>query len=255
MAINGNRNCCVVDTVHRHRDFLTAVTKSATSKRDLAANLSVSEKTIYRRSRELRENGLVHRTKDGFILTELGQKCIGAYQNLEQVTGFFSEYTPITESTVFGHELPNWLISSGEITRPDSGTMKEYEILQRRFKEADSVCGVIGVARLSLASATDTLQREHVDASFVIGDTISQSYRRELLHDCEGEDSPRLELLDSERDGEINLLIFEGASCTTLLLFYDTGGNLRFIFFDESNFAFQWAKDVYSKLAAETGEN
>ena len=71
------------DTLISNINILRQLKKEPSYKRKLATQLDVSKKTIYRRTNELQNFGLIDHSNEGYYLTKLGYYHLELYEDFE----------------------------------------------------------------------------------------------------------------------------------------------------------------------------
>lgn len=246
---------CLLD----HADLVTALRDGPCRKQTLVDHLGVSPETVYRRTRALRDAGLLERTPSGYALTNLGHLYARQYDSFRTFAGRLHEVRDLLDHFATDDLPPCEVLRSAEITTveqraPDLPARR----LERTIRHASGLRGLFPVLPRRVADALEESHDSDMSGPFdVVLDADVVDYYREESALAETFDAEDATLYRTDERVPYGVLLIgrddqDDRDATSLALtVYDEQGVLRGVVTNDDRSAVAWGEEVYDRYHTE----
>lgn len=230
----------------KNERLLAAIQNGTRHRSDIAAAMNVSEKTVYRRTRELHEEGIVERDGSCYRLTNLGQLYTDVRDEFEELVQRRDAIHSVFSDLPCDRLPPHRVLADAKITRArphaPSEPVRRTATFVRRANRLDGLLSAVPPPVVEAAAASVADDELHAD--LVLTSTVAAHLRREYPIEVERLGDATLRATDA--DVPLCVLICERAHPEVVVLVHDDHGFTGTIH-SESSAAVEWATALCRK--------
>lgn len=238
--------------VARYADLVDALRDGLRRKRELAERLDVSPETVYRRTRDLRDSGLLERTPSGYALTNLGSLYARQYDAFRDVSDRLYDARTLLDH-LDADDLPPWQVFlDADIVTADQQVPERPSLrFEEQLRGAERFDGAFPVLSKRLVpSLTARPDTDGEPSRIALDDSVVDHYRTR-------DDEQFAAVLDhgglAVREVRESLTYgvvraeFEQSEVVALTV-YDERGSLKGLVTSESPVAVAWASEQFGRF-------
>lgn len=243
---------CLID----HADLVTALRDGPQRKQALVDRLGVSPETVYRRTRDLRDAGLLERTPSGYALTNLGRLYAREYDSVRTFAGRLHEARDLLEHFATDELPPREVFRRADVVTveqraPDLPSRR----LERTIRRARTLRGLFPVLSRRVSDALEASRKQDASVSLdVVLDADLVDHYAEDSSFVEAFDADHATLYPTDEDLPYGVLLVEtedGDGTSLAMTVYDEQGVLRGVVTNDDQSAVAWGEAVYDEYRAE----
>ncbi|WP_276300471.1 helix-turn-helix transcriptional regulator [Halorussus lipolyticus] len=237
-----------------YADLVEALRDGPRRKQALVDRLGVSPETVYRRTRDLRDAGLLERTQSGYALTNLGRLYAREYDSVQTFARRLHEARDLLEHFATDELPPRAVFRNADIT-----TVEQYapdrpsRWVERAIRRTRRFRGLLPVLPRRLADALGASRSSETRTDVILDADVADHYRADTdFAETFDRESAGLYLTDEQIPYGILLVDCENGDDTTLALtVYDEQGVLRGVVVNDDRSAVSWGERRYERYRAE----
>lgn len=235
---------CLADNA----ELIEALRDGIERKHDLAECLDVSNQTIYRRTRQLREFDLVERSHQGYQLTPIGELHARMILDAHDISERMYAGQRLLSDIGNDIPIPYWLLKDAEIVYPTrNAPYRPLTRIREKLSETTHLKGVLStVIPQHIIYCAERINNDSLRAELVFESECIDELRAEFFdlfsHSVERENLALREVSDPIA---FDLLFCSRSSRWTGIRVYDHAGRLSGLIYDDSEPINRWAEGVY----------
>lgn len=248
-----NRATSAFSSVVEYEDLVEALRDGPRRKQTLVDRLGVSPETIYRRTRDFRDHGLLERTPSGYALTNLGHLYARQYEFARTITQELYDIRDLLEHFEVG-DLPPWdLFRNAEVvTVEQRAPDRPARRLETTIRRAERLHGLFPVLSHRIAATLGDVAGTVESLDLTLDAAILGHYADDpAFTDAFDADCATVRRTDDTAPYGV-LLVEDGESTSAAMTVYDDRGTLRGVVVNDSPAAVAWGEEVYDRYRTES---
>lgn len=243
----------VLETLAANHELVAALADGPRQKHALADELGVSPKTVYRRTRRLREHGLLSRGEDGYLLTVLGSLLVDLHLDgadlVERAYESESLLSALDEDAV----PPYWVLHDADVVRSEPyapnrplDRMRDLVVDSAKLRGFSPVV-LPQYVEMFYESAMDT----DLDADIIVTPSIVEALREDAADELRAALGRDVDLYQTDADLPYGLIVVDEPVPHAFFLFYAANGGLQGVLSNDDPRTVVWARRQYESYLAD----
>ena len=246
-----NRSASAFSYVVEYDALVKALRDGPRRKQTLVDRLGVSPETIYRRTRDLRNVGLLERTPSGYALTNLGHLYARQYEFARTITRELYEVRDLLEHFEAADLPPCDLFRDAEIvTVEQRAPDRPARRLETKIRRSERLRGLFPVLSHRVVTTLGNVSGTAESLEVVLDAGIVEHYADDpAFADTFDADSATIRRVDDTVPYGV-LLTEDGTGASVAITIYDERGTLRGLIVNDACTAVAWGEEVYGRHRA-----
>lgn len=239
----------VLQSLAENADLLDALREGPGRKQELACELDLSPKTVYRRIRQLREFDLVERGEDGYRLTAIGRFHADLFHEAVDLSGRLYDGGDLFEDLPAAELPPPEIFASADVIR--SKPVAPNRPLRRFAEVVAAADRLYGYSPVVFPEYVETFHEELVEGSLRADLLLSESMLDPVTEDfterfTEVLESGNASVFVTEEEIPFTGIVVTEPERRALLVVYAPGGGLRGVIDTTHPRAVDWVERQYA---------
>ncbi|WP_435100862.1 helix-turn-helix transcriptional regulator [Halarchaeum sp. P4] len=252
MTADGPPATDVLETLAANHDLVAALVDGPRQKQALADDLDVSPKTVYRRTRRLREHGLLTRGDAGYRLTVLGSLLADLHLDAADLVDRASDADSLLSALDEDVVPPYWVLYEADVVQSEPfapnqpiGRMRDL------VTESDALRGFSPVVLPQYVELFHERAQAGLSADLVVTPRIVEALRESAPDELRAALERDVTLHQTDRDLPYGLIVVDEPVPKAFILFYAENGGLQGVLSNDDPRTVVWARRQYETYAAD----
>lgn len=249
MGVSSSKKADVLEVVVKNADLLECLTDEPLTKHTLANRINVSAKTVYRRTRTLRELGLVEKSDGKYKLTSLGKVHIDMLLDSYKLSRTMCENSELLEAVDYQQLPPYWLMHEARMI-PASPHAPE-QLTDEINRQLDDAIQVKAISPMVLSYHSDIVFEYIESDSFTAELLFEPSAIEYLIGECDADfgrlSNSGLEVWKYGSTVPFGMLLIESPDPRVIVSFLGPRNRPNGLLITDTVASLNWATELYVK--------